>query len=149
MPHAPSRRWIPLLVVLFLGCSSHGSSRESAPARATHVVPEQHTAAQAAAGNARRTDARQADGPHASGDVLVYQDGRAEARITPGEADARGLIVVDLSDGWLLFVFSEQPELGHAGAQPYAATYRALADERFDDAPNAQRAEQDHWLELY
>ena len=55
MPHAPIVRWSPLLVVLFLGCSSHGSSRESAPTRARHVVPEQHaentTAAQAEMAN--------------------------------------------------------------------------------------------------
>lgn len=79
--------------------------------------------------------------------VAVYQEGRRIGRVCPDVAPELGLTVVDLSDDWAPNIFSEAPELGDAGHQPYRRTYIALADERFDEAGLSPRSDQ--YLELY
>jgi hypothetical protein len=52
---------------------------------------------------------------------------RSASRSEIGRA---GMMVVDLSDGFVPNVLPEQPELGELGRPPYAETCRALADIR-------------------
>lgn len=77
--------------------------------------------------------------------VEVFEAGRMTRRLCPAEAKASGLAVIDLSDDWAPFVFSEAPELGAHGEQPYRETFLALADERtVADGGGVER-----YLELY
>ena len=79
--------------------------------------------------------------------VPVYEDGARVREVCPGAAADAGLTVVDLSDAWAARVFSEDPEMGEAGRQPYLPAVLALADERLGDLPRNVPAER--FLELY
>lgn len=87
-------------------------------------------------------------GPLTCGDrVPVYEDGARQGEVCASEAAREGLTVLDLSDGWAPVIFSEAPELGAAGSQPYRKAYIALADERFEAINESRSTEQ--YLELY
>jgi hypothetical protein len=79
--------------------------------------------------------------------VPVFEGGRRIGRVCPEKAAEHGLTVIDLSDSWAPIIFSEAPELGKAGHQPYRETYVQLADERFEEAGVSSHSEQ--YLELY
>jgi hypothetical protein len=79
--------------------------------------------------------------------VPVFAEGVREGEVCPADAAREGLTVVDLSDGWAPFIFSEAPELGDAGSQPYRKAYIALADEQFEAINESRSTEQ--YLELY
>jgi len=81
--------------------------------------------------------------------VYVFRDGRQVDSVTEPEARDRGLTVVDLGDDWAPYIFSEDASLGAVGRQPYRPTFVALANERFGDGPEWDRARADRFLELY
>src|SRR5690606_9166539 len=72
--------------------------------------------------------------------ALVFDGGRHRGHVCTDEAYARGLTVIDLSDDWAPFIFTEDPSLGEAGKQPYLPIYLALASERFGEGPRWERA---------
>ncbi|MEM1413930.1 MAG: peptidoglycan-binding protein [Myxococcota bacterium] len=77
----------------------------------------------------------------------IYAAGAPTGAVCPEAAGAHGLTVLDLSDDFLPFIFTEDPSLGEVGKQPYVPVYRALADERMDDVPEDFDAEP--YLELF
>jgi hypothetical protein len=81
--------------------------------------------------------------------VPVYEGGRVARSACPQELGEAGLTVIDLSDGWVQPLFSEAPDLGDAGKQPYRETMIALANEQFGDGPEWDRAREDRHLEFY
>lgn len=85
----------------------------------------------------------------ASDAVTVFNAGRVVSVVDESRAKAEGLTVLDLGASFTPAILRDEPALGEAGEQPYAAIYRALADERFDDVPPGSRAEDEQYLELY
>jgi hypothetical protein len=77
----------------------------------------------------------------------VYAEGRELERVCAADAEARGLTVVDLSEGYAPHVFDEDPSLGEIGVPPYRSVYVALADERWDALP--EDVDPEHYLELF
>lgn len=79
--------------------------------------------------------------------VAVWRDGKRTQMWCRSEAVAHGLTVIDLGDDWV------PPFLGpddDGSATGYAATYRALAQERFADAGlDGELATRDRYLELF
>jgi len=57
--------------------------------------------------------------------------------------------VVDLSDRWAPFAFTEDPAAGEAGTQPYRETLLALADERDTTTEDGEPIEGERYLELF
>ncbi|HEX7842231.1 MAG TPA: hypothetical protein VF469_32385, partial [Kofleriaceae bacterium] len=58
--------------------------------------------------------------------AVLVEDGRDRGSVCPGDAAARGLVIVDLQDAWTPRLFA--PE-GDGSAPSYRATYLALASE--------------------
>ncbi|MEJ7733251.1 MAG: L,D-transpeptidase family protein [Polyangiaceae bacterium] len=81
--------------------------------------------------------------------VVVFEDGRRAAELCPDEARARAMTVIDLADDWTPVLFSEDAALGERGAPPYRSTFVALANEKWGDGPEWDRARSDRYLELY
>lgn len=79
--------------------------------------------------------------------VPVYVDGERRGEICENDASREDLTVVDLSDRWTPFIFTEYRELGENGRQPYRETYLRLADEQFEGSSWRRRTQQ--YLELY
>ncbi|MEM9067001.1 MAG: hypothetical protein AAGE52_00805 [Myxococcota bacterium] len=75
----------------------------------------------------------------------VYADGEHTRDICPDHLG--DLTVLDLSDEWAPFLFSEDPSLGDVGMQPYRSVFVALADERLDDVPD--ELDKEPYLELF
>jgi hypothetical protein len=78
----------------------------------------------------------------------VFEAGREVRRVCAEEARRDGLTLVDLSDDWAPLALRE-PEGDDAPAQPYRATYVALANEAFPSGPDGDRPRRDVFLELY
>lgn len=78
--------------------------------------------------------------------VPIYRDGAVVGRTCESRAQARGLTVLELSDGFAPGVFSENLE-AEVGQQPYRAAYLALADERLRQLP--RHIAREKYLELY
>jgi len=66
----------------------------------------------------------------ADGELVVVEGGRAVGQTTPESARRDGLTVVDLSDEWLPYVFSEEP----GKPQPLRPYLIDLANGRFRSA---------------
>jgi hypothetical protein len=81
--------------------------------------------------------------------ALVFKGGTLAGRICVVDAATRGLTVIDLSDDWVPFLFSQDPALGDAGKQPYRDTFLALASGRLGTGPKWERARDDRFFELY
>jgi hypothetical protein len=79
--------------------------------------------------------------------IPIYRDGSRQGEVCPAQASRQGLTVVDLSDNWAPFIFSESPELGEAGQQPYRQRYVALSNEQGIVSRNPLKGER--YLELY
>lgn len=79
--------------------------------------------------------------------VTIWRDGKRGQVMCRNDTVARGLTVIDLGDNWLPPILRS----GTTGAGPgYAATYLALAQERFDDAGlDGELATRDRYLELF
>ena len=75
----------------------------------------------------------------------VWREGARVSSVCATEVDERGLLVVDLGDEWVPRFL-----LGDDGQPvPYAATYRALANEHLDGADVGARAARDRFFELW
>jgi hypothetical protein len=81
----------------------------------------------------------------ASGAITVVDGGRAAGATTIDNARRDGLTVVDLSDDWLPYIFSEEP----AKPQPLRPYLIDLANERFRGNGTYARAREDRHFEAF
>jgi len=81
----------------------------------------------------------------ASLEVLVVEDGHVVGQKTADQARREGLTVVDLSDDWLPFVFSETPDK----PQPLRPFLVDLANGRFRGAKSYARPREDRFFEAF
>ena len=81
----------------------------------------------------------------ASGGLMVVEGGRAVGQSTPESARHDGLTIVDLSDDWLPYVFSEEP----GKPQPLRPYLIDLANERFRSGAAYAHAREDRHFEAF
>jgi hypothetical protein len=81
----------------------------------------------------------------ASGGLMVIDGGRATGQTTAEKAKADGLTVVDLSDEWLPYVFSEEP----GKPQPLRPYLVDLANGRMRPTSAYARAREDRFFEAF
>jgi hypothetical protein len=77
--------------------------------------------------------------------IAVAEGGRVTGQTTPEAASRDGLTVVDLSDDWLPFVFSETPDK----PQPLRPYLIDLANGRFRSGSKYARAREDRFFEAF
>jgi hypothetical protein len=80
-----------------------------------------------------------------SGGIMVVEGGRAVGQTTSESARRDGLTVVDLSDDWLPYVFSEEP----GKPQPLRPYLIDLANGRFRPGSKYARAREDRYFEAF
>jgi hypothetical protein len=83
--------------------------------------------------------------PSPSGGIPIVEGGRSVGQTTPESALRDGLTVVDLSDDWLPYVFSEEP----GKPQPMRPYLIDLANGRFRGGSNYARAREDRFFEAF
>jgi Putative peptidoglycan binding domain len=94
----------------------------------------------------RAAPAPQAPAPAAAtGPIMVVEGGRAVKQTTPEEARRDGLTVIDLSDDWLPYIFSEEPDK----PQPLRPYLIDLSNGRFRGSSNYARAREDKFFEAF
>ncbi|HET6149647.1 MAG TPA: hypothetical protein VFH68_19070 [Polyangia bacterium] len=81
----------------------------------------------------------------ASGGLMAVEGGRVVGQTTPESARRDGLTVVDLSDDWLPYVFSEEP----GKPQPLRPYLIDLANGRFRPGTQYARAREDRYFEAF
>jgi hypothetical protein len=81
----------------------------------------------------------------AAGGLLVMEGGRSVGQTTPENARKDGLTVVDLSDDWLPYIFSEEP----GKPQPLRPYLVDLANGRFRSGKGYARAREDRFFEAF
>jgi hypothetical protein len=86
-----------------------------------------------------------AQGAAAGGGLQVVAGGRFVGQTTPERARRDGLTVVDLSDEWLPYVFSETPDK----PQPIRSDLIAMANGRRPRGPAFVRAREDRYFEAF
>jgi hypothetical protein len=100
---------------------------------------------QAANGAAKTKAAPMAQAAPIISEVMVVDGGRSTGQTTPENARKEGLTVVDLSDDWLPYVFSETPEK----PQPLRPFLLDLANGRMRPSKNYARAREDRYFEAF
>jgi hypothetical protein len=83
--------------------------------------------------------------PAAGGELMVVEGGRSVGQTTAEKARKDGLTVVDLSDDWLPYVFSEAPEK----PQPLRPFLIDLANGRFRGDKSYARPREDRYFEAF
>jgi len=78
-------------------------------------------------------------------ELMVVEGGRVAGQTTPDGARRDGLTVVDLSDDWLPYVFSEEP----GKPQPLRPFLVDLANGRFRPGTQYARAREDRYFEAF
>ncbi len=78
-------------------------------------------------------------------EIEVVEGGRVVGRTTPDKAQHDGLTVIDLSDDWLPYVFSETPDK----PQPLRPYLIDLANGRFRSGSQYARAREDRFFEAF
>jgi hypothetical protein len=81
----------------------------------------------------------------ASGALMVVEAGRFTGQTTAESARRDGLTVVDLSDDWLPYIFSEEP----GKPQPLRPALIALANGRLPRESTFARAREDRYFEAF
>ena len=81
----------------------------------------------------------------ASGVLLVVEGGRSTGQTSPERARHDGLTVVDLSDDWLPYIFSEEP----GKPQPLRPYLIDLANGKMRGGKNYARAREDRYFEAF
>jgi len=77
--------------------------------------------------------------------IMVLEGGRVVGQKTPDEARKEGLTVIDLSDDWLPYVFSETPDK----PQPLRPFLLDLANGRTKPSGKYARAREDRFFEVF
>jgi hypothetical protein len=83
--------------------------------------------------------------PAAAGDLSIVDGGRVTGHTTADGARRDGLTVIDLSDDWLPYVFSEEPDK----PQPLRPYLLDLANGRFRSGSKYARAREDRFFEAF
>ena len=109
-----------------------GSGRAAQPAPVAHAAPVAQTASVT-------------QPAPASGVLMVVEGGRFVRQTTPENASKEGLTVVDLSDDWLPYIFSEEPEK----PQPLRPYLIDLANGRMRGGSNYARPREDRYFEAF
>lgn len=87
---------------------------------------------------------------HPASHAWAMQKGKAPEKISLEQAEARGLQLVDLSDNWVPYIFSEKtPGQEDKKVNRYAKTYVGLANDRINVEGQKLRPHQHNFLELY
>ncbi|MES1166223.1 MAG: hypothetical protein ABUR63_10720, partial [Verrucomicrobiota bacterium] len=86
-----------------------------------------------------------AEAATAAGRIVIAESGQAKGETSPDEARRNGLTVVDLSDDWLPYVFSEETDK----PQPLRSYLIDLANGRFRAASAYARAREDRFFEAF
>jgi hypothetical protein len=81
----------------------------------------------------------------ADADLLIVDGGRFTGKTTPEAARRAGLTVVDLSDDWLPYIFSEEP----GKPQPLRPYLIDLANGRIRKGPAYAKAREDRFFEAF
>jgi hypothetical protein len=83
--------------------------------------------------------------PPPSAEIMVVDGGHAAGQTTPENARRDGLTVIDLSDDWLPYIFSEEPDK----PQPLRPFLIDLANGRFRGGSAYARAREDRFFEAF
>ena len=87
---------------------------------------------------------------HPLGWALRLAPGKPPEKVDIARAEADGLVVVDLSDDWVPFIFTDKtPGRDDATPNAYRATYVGLANDRIDDDGRPLPEGRHNYLELY
>ncbi|MCA9637298.1 MAG: peptidoglycan-binding protein [Myxococcales bacterium] len=81
--------------------------------------------------------------------VAVYTAGTRREPLCPAAAEAAGMTVLELGDAWAPYPLDGAARSQGAEPPAYRAAYLALADGRFDEAPEGELAADDRFLELF
>src|SRR5262245_22869395 len=145
--HAPGARAIALALAGLL--AGGGQMTQAAPR--PPVDPEVKAAKSAAkdkmmaAAQEEATKAAAAAEAAAKQPIMVLEGGKVVGQKTPDEARKAGLTVVDLSDDWLPYVFSETPEK----PQPLRPFLLDLANGRYRSGRQYARPHEDQFFEVF
>ena len=151
---------LALLTAMAVGCS--GTSKEGKPA-------ESELGRTTAFGKAEQSDPGAAPITATDDEVLelgaitktsfrehpaktawVIEAGEEPREMDVGQAEARGYTIVDLSNTWTPYIFTEKtPGLEDESANEYRQTYVGLANDRIDSDGDALAEHQHNYLELY
>jgi hypothetical protein len=94
---------------------------------------------------AATSQAGSAEGASTKGAILMVEGGHPAGEVSPDDARRNGLTVIDLSDEWLPYVFSEEPDK----PQPLRPYLLDLANGRFRAASVYARAREDRFFEAF
>ncbi len=153
----PRHAWtwsVGCAVALVLGCS--GANKEGKPGepelgKTTAVgssTPEPEEPAQEAIelGEITKSSFRE----HPAKSAWVIEPGAEPKKMPIGVAEAKGFTIVDLSNGWTPYIFSEKtPGAQDETANNYRKMYIGLANDRIDSDGDKLREHQHNYLELY
>ena len=155
----PIAKALVLLTSLALGCS--GTSKEGKPAdselgrttafgKAEESDPEEPVAADEDAilplGEITKTSFRE----HPAGKAWVMAPGEEPVEMDIGQAEARGYTIVDLSNGWTPYIFTEKtPGTEDTTKNKYRQKYIGLANDQIDSDGDALPSHGHNYLELY
>ncbi|HWB75628.1 MAG TPA: hypothetical protein VG755_11755 [Nannocystaceae bacterium] len=86
---------------------------------------------------------------HASGHAWAFENGEAK-RIELERAEAQGYTIVDLSDAWTPYIFTEKtPGQDDSKPNEYRTRYQGLASDAVDQWGEKLDADEHNYLELY
>jgi len=147
---APEFRVIALALAGLM--AGGGAMTQAAPApadkeeaAAAKAAAKEAAAKKLAAAKEAATKAAEAAEAAASNPIPVIEGGRVVGQKTPADARKEGLTVVDLSDDWLPYVFSETPDK----PQPLRPFLLDLANGRLKTGRQYARAHEDRFFEVF
>jgi hypothetical protein len=114
-------------------------------AAAAKAAAKEAAAKKLAAAKEAAAKAAEAAEAAASNPIPVIEGGRVVGQKTPADARKEGLTVVDLSDDWLPYVFSETPDK----PQPLRPFLLDLANGRLKTGRQYARAHEDRFFEVF
>ncbi|MCB9715313.1 MAG: hypothetical protein H6712_15705 [Myxococcales bacterium] len=87
---------------------------------------------------------------HPAGVAWVFEDGQAPKKMPIGAAEARGYSIIDLSNGWTPYIFSDKtPGTDDEQKNLYRDKYVGLANDRIDNWGDELDSHEHNYLELY
>lgn len=136
-----------IALLTLLACGSHEVTSSTLREPPTTTLPSDGETAVAETSGIELSEVESSEvevEPCREAEVPVYRDGQIDGSVCPRDLDAEGLTLVDLSDEFTPYIFSESSE---GGRHPYRSVFLALADERLNDVPSD--FDQELYLELF